>query len=173
MSDLKFIQFNAPVTTAPVPPVRDKNENIVGGDRLQSFTSEVDDLSRLLFSSTRFVTISEAARSMPQAYAAALDICLKRHEFTKAFSPAELKRMAEAEAQAKRNAENAKRYAAERAALEEAERIDRLTREQAANFTPRSASTQKGSPAYVIERARYIAALNETRAEHKLLPLTV
>jgi uncharacterized protein YkwD len=46
-----------------------------------------------------------------------------------------------------------------------------LTREQAANFAPRSRATQKGSPAYAIERARFIGDLNETRAKHDLQPL--
>jgi hypothetical protein len=170
---MSLIQFLPAPSTTPQPPVRDAKGLIVGGDALAAFNGEVDDLARVLFGATRFVTISEAARTMPQAYNAALEIVLRRKEFTQAWAPDEQKRIAE---QAEQKARNEKFHEAARKqgeALREAERIDRITRDQAADFKPRSQTTQKGSPAYAIERARYIAELNETRASHNLSMLSV
>jgi hypothetical protein len=173
MSDSKFIQFSAPVSTAPVPPIRDKSGNIVGGPELEKINAEIDDLARHLHASVRWNSIPQAVSNMPSAYDAALAIVLQRHGCTKKFTEAETARNAEVAAQKARNEKNLADTQKRRAEILEAERIDKTTRQQLADWKPRSSSAQPGSPTWAIEKARFVQSLNELRAKHGLPALSV
>jgi len=166
-------QFFPAPSTAPLPPIRDAKANIVGGERLTAFNLEVDDLARHLHGATRFGTIAEAVRNIPVAYTASLEIVLKRHEFTQAFTAKEIAELQREEEQARQRAASAAKYKAERDERERVERIDLDTREQARKWTPKSAATQRNSPAWHIERGHFVESLNLTRAKAGLGPLNV
>ncbi len=174
MSEPKYIRhfFPTPKNNDPLPPIRDANGNYVGGELRAECDHAAEDLARLLHNSMRHVTIADAVRYMPMAYDAALEIVLKRLGYTQEFTADEKERLKQ---QAEQKARNEKVHEEARKrgeAIREAARVDRYTRDQLADFKPRSPSTQKGSPAYAIERARFAMELNETRAKHGLQPLT-
>lgn len=155
----------------PVPPVRNETGHHVGGDELRDFHVEVETLARLIFvppSVTAPITVRSA---MERTYEVAEQLTLENRKWTRAFTKEELDRNVEMEARAKRQAEHDAANEKRSVALREAERVDKRTKEQAAEFKPKSATIQRNSPAWAIERGQFIAGLNDTRGKHGLQPL--
>lgn len=167
-----FVQFFPTPSSLPQPLIRDAKGNPIGGEVLEKFNAEVEDLSRVIHAACYFTTPAASAAAMPKSYDLALVTVLARHGFTKAFTADEVARNNERAAQEKRNAALHAEAQKKAEAFRESENIDRLTRRELGDWLP-TTGTLTGSPSYARQRAAAVEAINIRRKAHNLSPLSV
>jgi hypothetical protein len=118
-------------------------------------------------------TLSAVSDRLTEARKLALAVFDFQHGLTMELTPDEVAREKELAEREKQRAEIKKRFEKEAEARRLTESVDRQTRDKLAKFEPRSVTTQRGSPAFYIEKANYVTALNNERAAHGLSPLSV